>query len=61
GPVDGRDYIESVIAENVTRFRVERLDNGSVIDIIDLTLELTSPLTGDTVSLRSQVRVGGAL
>ena len=61
GPVDGRDYIESVIAENITRFRVERLDNGSVIEIIDLTLELTSPITGETVSLQAQVRVGGAL
>ncbi len=61
GPVDGRDSIESVIAENVTRFRVERLDNGSVVEIIDLTLELTSPLTGETVSLQAQVRVGGAL
>ena len=61
GPVDGRDFIESVIADNVTRFRVERLDNGSVVEIIDVTLELTSPLTGETVSLQSQVRVGGAL
>lgn len=61
GPVDGRDFIESVIAENVTRFRVERLDNGSVVEIIDLTLELTSPLTGESVSLQAQVRVGGAL
>ena len=61
GPVDGRDFIESVIAENVTRFRVERLDNGSVVEVIELTLELTSPLTGETVSLQAQVRVGGAL
>ena len=61
GPVDGRDFIESVIAENVTRFRVERLDNGSAIEVIDLTLELTSPITGETVRLQSQVRVGGAL
>jgi hypothetical protein len=61
GPVDGRDYIESVIAENVTRFRVERLDDGNVVEVIELTLELTSPLTGESVSLQSQVRVGGAL
>ena len=61
GPVDGRDFIESVIADNVTRFRVERLDNGSVVEIIELTLELTSPITGETVSLQAQVRVGGAL
>jgi hypothetical protein len=61
GPVDGRDYIESVIADNVTRFRVERLDNGAVVDIVELTLELTSPVTGESVSLQAQVRVGGAL
>lgn len=61
GPVDGRDYIESVIAENVTRFRVERVDNGSTMEVIDLTLELTSPLTGESVSLQTQVRLGGAL
>ena len=61
GPVDGRDFIESVIADNVTRFRVERLDNGAVVDIVELTLELTSPVTGESVSLQAQVRVGGAL
>lgn len=59
--VTGQDYIISDIADNVTRFRVERLDNGSVIEVIDLTLELTSPLTGESVSLQSRVRVGGAL
>ena len=61
GDVDGRDFIEAVIAENVSRFRVERLDNGSTFEVIELTLELTSPLSGETVSLQAQVRVGGAL
>jgi len=61
GLVSGLDYIISDIADNVTRFRVERLDNGSVVEIIELTLDLTSPLTGETVSLQAQVRVGGAL
>lgn len=62
GPVDGRDNIESVIAENVTLFRVERLlaVNGSD-QLLDLTLALTSPITGETVQLRTQVRVGGDL
>lgn len=59
--INGADFVESVIAENVTRFRVERLDNGSPVDIVELTLELTSPITGETVSLQTQVRVGGAL
>ena len=61
GLVTGEDFITSDIADNVTRFRVERLDNGSVVEVIELTLELTSPLTGETVSLQAQVRVGGAL
>ena len=59
--ITGRDYIISDIADNVTRFRVERLDNGNAVDIVELTLELTSPITGETVSLQTQVRVGGGL
>ncbi len=60
--VDGRDYIESTIAENVTHFRVERilpLEDGPVQ--IDLTLALTDPLTGQTFSLNARVRVSGSL
>ncbi len=59
--IDGRDYIVADIATNVTRFRVDPLDNVSGFEIIDLTLELTSPSTGEIVSLQSQVRLGGAL
>ena len=62
GPVDGRDFIESVIADNVTYFRVERLlaiDGGD--QLLDLTLALTSPIIGETVQLHTQVRLGGAL
>ena len=59
--ITGRDYIISDIAENVTRFRVERLDNGGTFDIVEITLELTSPLTGESISLQTQVRLGGAL
>lgn len=61
GFVSGRDYIESVIAENVTRFRVERLLPGSSgIQLVDLTLELTGP-EGTVVGLNARVRIGGAL
>lgn len=61
GFMSGRDFIESVIAENVTRFRVERPDaSTSGEQLIDLTLELTGP-TGTVVSLNARVRVGGAL
>lgn len=59
--VDGLDYVISSIAENITRFRVERLANGGIVELVDLTLELTNPVTGDRVSLQTRVRVGGAL
>jgi hypothetical protein len=62
GPVDGRDFVELVIAEHVTRFRVERIAQGSDRhQVIDLTLELTVPVTGELISLQAQVRLGGAL
>lgn len=62
GPVDGRDFIVSTIAENVSRFRVER-DAGipGNQELVEITLELASPDTGEVVSLQTQVRLGGAL
>jgi prepilin-type N-terminal cleavage/methylation domain-containing protein len=60
--ITGRDFIIEPIAENVTRFRVERVpQNGDRSQIVDLTLELTNPLSGETVSLNTRVRVGGEL
>jgi prepilin-type N-terminal cleavage/methylation domain-containing protein len=62
GSVTGEDFIAESIAENVTRLRVERVpQGGDRSQLIDLTLELTSPATGEVVSLHTQVRVGGAL
>ena len=62
GSISGRDFIVEPIAENVTRFRVERIpQNGDRAVTVDLTLELTSPVTGETVSLNTRIRVGGAL
>lgn len=61
GPVDGRDFVESAIAENVTRLRFERLDDGTVLELVDIELELTDPDSGETVSLQTRVRIGGAL
>lgn len=59
-PVNGTDFSEHVIAENVTRFRVERIpDAGKRAVLVDLTLEVTSP-DGEPVSLATRVRVGGA-
>ena len=62
GFVSGRDFLEEPIAENVTHFRVERIpQNGDRAVTVDLTLALTSPVTGETVSLNTRIRVGGAL
>ena len=62
GLVTGLDYIVEPIAGNVTRFRVERVAGvpGNQ-QLVDITLELTSPVSGESVSLQTQVRVGGAL
>lgn len=59
--VNGRDTIISTLAENVTRFRVERIETPSGTQLVDLTLELTHPASGEVISLQTQVRVGGAL
>ena len=60
-PVDGLDFVESTIAENVTRLRFERLDDGTALELVDIVLELTDPNSGETVSLQTRVRIGGAL
>jgi hypothetical protein len=62
GIVSGLDFITSDIVENVTRLRIERVP-GTLggVQLVDLTLELTSPDTGEMVSLNTRVRVGGAL
>jgi len=60
GGVTGRDFITSPIADNVTRFRVERVATTSGEPLVDLTLELTAAST-ESVSLNTRVRVGGAL
>ena len=62
GGVNGRDFITQALAENVSLFRIERLPLGGVRAVqVELALELTDPLTGDTVNLETRVRVGGAL
>lgn len=61
GPVDGRDFIETPIADNVSRFRVERIDTGQGTLLVDLTLELTDQESGEEISLQTMVRVGGGL
>lgn len=58
-PVDGNDYTEFPIADNVTRFGVERVpDTGGRAVLVDITLDI-SPPNGERVSLNTRVRVGG--
>ncbi len=61
GPVDGRDFVETPIANNVSRFRVEKRSTDGPVELIELTLELTDPVSGESVFLQTGVRVGGAL
>ena len=62
GGITGRDFVAHVIADNVTRFRVERLPaaHGDP-QLVDLTLELTGPTTQERVTLQTRVRLGGGL
>lgn len=59
--VDGADYTEYVIVENVSQFRIERLlgANGSTV-LVDITLTL-SPPGSQPVILNTRVGVDGGL
>ena len=60
--VNGLDYVTEPLAENVTLFRVERLTSGAgLAKLVDLIIELSHPLTSETIRLQTRVRVGGAL
>lgn len=62
GQVSGLDYIESDIAGQVSQFRVERLPAlPGVPQLVEITLTLTDPDTGQAVTLSTRIRVGGAL
>ena len=61
-PVNGTDFSEFVLAENVSRFQVERIPpapNDRAV-LLSVTLELSGP-EGEVVALSSKVRVGGGL
>lgn len=55
--INGQDYVESTIANNVTLLRFERLPWSGDGQLVDITLELTGP-SGEVISLNTQVRVG---
>jgi prepilin-type N-terminal cleavage/methylation domain-containing protein len=62
GGVRGRDFVTHALAENVSRFRVERLPQAGERAVqVKLVLELTDPRSGDSVGLETRVRVGGDL
>ena len=57
--VTGADFTESVIAENVTQFRIERIpQGGGRAVLLDITLVLTAA-SGKTVTLNTRLRPGG--
>ena len=61
GPVDGRDFVASGIANNVTLLRFERIESADASKpLVRIDLELTGP-SGENVSLTARTRVGGAL
>ncbi|MCU7935397.1 MAG: hypothetical protein KZQ99_11020 [Candidatus Thiodiazotropha sp. (ex Dulcina madagascariensis)] len=60
--ITGADFVVNTMAEHVTRFRVVRIPQAAQrYQIVDITLELTNPLSGEVVSLQTLIRVGGAL
>ena len=62
GGVNGWDFVTEALAENISRMRINRLPlaAGRAVQV-ELMLELADPVTGDSVSLETRVRVGGAL
>ncbi len=59
--INGQDFVESTIANNVTLLRFERVA-PSIIgqrQLIDITLTLAEP-SGETINLNTRVRVGAS-
>ncbi len=60
--IDGKDYIEENLADDVVRFRIERIDDPSLREqLVDIQMELVNRDTGEVFELRTQVRVGAGL
>ncbi len=61
GRVDGRDFVESTLAEQVTLFRVERLDSaGRRKQLISIQLKLQDS-AGRSIGFSTQVRLNVGL
>ena len=60
-PIDGTDYGEYPIAENVTQFQVSRIIGGDgITTLVDISLTL-SPPGAEPVTLATRIRVGKGL
>lgn len=60
-PVDGTDYTEYPIADNITQLQIERvLGNDGQTVLVGITLQI-SPPTVEPINLNTRVRVGGRL
>ena len=55
--INGRDYVESAIADNVTLLRYERVPLNGGQQLVDITLGLTNA-NGETINLNTQVHLG---
>ena len=55
--INGRDYVESAIADNVTLLRFERVPLNGGQQLVDITLGLTN-VSGETINLNTQVHLG---
>lgn len=56
--VNGQDFVESTLADNVTLLRFERVaPSDGKQQLVDITLALTGA-NGETISLNARVRVG---
>ena len=59
GKLTGKDYIESILVENVSSFVVTRLtSDNSTPQLVELKLELTDP-EGKTITMDTKIRVIG--
>ena len=55
--INGRDYVESAIADDVTLLRFERVPLNGGQQLVDITLGLTNA-SGETINLNTQVHLG---
>jgi prepilin-type N-terminal cleavage/methylation domain-containing protein len=57
--LNGRDFVESDIGENITLLRFERLPPGGGQQLIDITLRVAGD-NSESITLNTRVRQGGA-